>query len=334
MSSVYRVLVDSTQRQRGHAFNFTFDVSRVTTSTDFRSKSWMCGVEWCDIVKYAEGQGSDFTVSDNFPRCMLLTCPNLRQHNTYESWSANTGSTLALLQSYMGYGIYNMTADQPYLSRNSLGCYIQGDRLNQLGGLQFQMMVDFGEEGLFPCLQPDSVNIFGFDYTFSLVFWEVKQPIPERPISPYYDFYKLLIRSSDRMAGGTAADCYIPLSLTTSGSMGVGTWQLAVEACSIIRHGVFINEQARGMSIVSDNFRDPYGHQVIGHLSKSDDGWYGLRMTNKPVTRDLVGVNVSATLDGMASIHIGIRDSETLDNLNEPENVDEWLMILTFYRVD
>ena len=55
-------------------------------------------------------------------------------------------------------------------------------------------------------------------------------------------------------------------------------------------------------------------------------------MTSPPVTRDLVGVNVSATLDGMSSIHIGIRDSETLDNLLEPENVDEWLMILTFYR--
>jgi hypothetical protein len=43
---------------------------------------------------------------------------------------------------------------------------------------------------------------------------------------------------------------------------------------------------------------------------------------------------VSATaLDGMSSIHIGIRDSETLDDLNEPENIDEWIMILTFYRV-
>ena len=192
------------------------------------------------------------------------------------------------------------------------------------------MLVDFGDEGYFPCLQLDSVNIFGFDYTLSLVFWEVKQPIPEQPISPYYDFYKLLIRSSGRMTGGTAANCYIPLSFSTSGSMGVGTWQLAVEACYIFRHGVFTNEQARGISIVSESFRDPYGHRVLGHLSKLDDGWCGLRMTNKPITRDLVGVNVSSTLDGMSSINIGIRDPETLDNLNEPENVDEWLTILTF----
>ena len=57
-------------------------------------------------------------------------------------------------------------------------------------------------------------------------------------------------------------------------------------------------------------------------------------MTSKPITKDLVGVNVTSALTGMASIHIGIRDSETLESLDEPENVDEWLMILTFYRAD
>jgi hypothetical protein len=88
------------------------------------------------------------------------------------------------------------------------------------------------------------------------------------------------------------------------------------------------------MSILSESFRDPYGHQVIGHLSKSDDKWYCLRMTNKPITKDLVGVKVSSTLDGMSSIHIELRDSEALENLNEPENGDEWLIVLTFYRVD
>jgi hypothetical protein len=73
---------------------------------------------------------------------------------------------------------------------------------------------------------------------------------------------------------------------------------------------------------------------VIGHVSKSDDIWFGLRMTSKPITTDLVGVNVSSTLDGMSFIHIGLRDSEALENLTEPEKLDEWLMLLTFYRVD
>ena len=68
------------------------------------------------------------------------------------------------------------------------------------------------------------------------------------------------------------------------------------------------------MSTVSDIFRDPYVHRATGHLSKSDDKWFSLRMTNKPITRDLafVGINVSSAMDGMSSIHIGIRDSKTL----------------------
>ena len=116
--------------------------------------------------------------------------------------------------------------------------------------------------------------------------------------------------------------------------MGVGTWHLAVEACSIIKYDVQIDDQSGGMSIISDSFHDPYGHQVIGHLSNNDDKWYGLRMTNKPITRDLISVNMTSALDCMSSLHIGLRDSEALENLSELEKVDEWLMILTFYRVD
>jgi hypothetical protein len=107
-----------------------------------------------------------------------------------------------------------------------------------------------------------------------------------------------------------------------------------VEAFSIIKHDVQIDDQSRGMSIISDSFRDPYGHQVIGHLSKSNDKWYSLQMTSRPITRGLIGVNMTSTLDGMSSIHIGLRDSKALENLIEPEKVDQWLMVLTFYRVD
>jgi hypothetical protein len=120
-SHPYRILVDSSKRLSGHTFDFAVDVSRVTTSTEFRSKSWMCAVEWCDIARYSEGLGSDFTAVDTHPKCLLLTCPSLRQHNTYESWSANSSDTLAMLQSYMGHGIYNMSADQPYVSWKMLG---------------------------------------------------------------------------------------------------------------------------------------------------------------------------------------------------------------------
>ncbi len=115
--------------------DFGVDVRRITTSTEFRSKSWMCAVEWCDIVEYSEGLTSDITAVDLHATGLLLTCPSLRQHNTYESWSANTGSTLCMLQSYMRFGLYDVTADQPYVSQNTLGCYTQGGRLNHYGEL-------------------------------------------------------------------------------------------------------------------------------------------------------------------------------------------------------
>ncbi len=110
MPSVYRFLVDSSKRLTGHIFDFSIDVSRITTSTDLRSKSWMCAMEWCGIVKVSEGLGFDYTAIDLHPRCLLLTYPSFRQNNTYESWSAGSGSTLCMLQSYMGIGIFEMSA--------------------------------------------------------------------------------------------------------------------------------------------------------------------------------------------------------------------------------
>ena len=84
----------------------------------------MCVMELCDIVKYSEGLDFDYTAIDLHPRCLLLTCPSLQQNNTYESWSECSGSTLCMLQTYMGYGIFGMSADQPYVSKKRLGCYI------------------------------------------------------------------------------------------------------------------------------------------------------------------------------------------------------------------
>ncbi len=71
-----------------------------------------------------------------------------------------------------------MSTDQPYVSKKTLVCYLQGDRLNQAGVLEFEMLAEYGEDGVFPCLPPDSEDIFGLSYTFILVFWEVKQPVP------------------------------------------------------------------------------------------------------------------------------------------------------------
>ena len=48
------------------------------------------------------------------------------------------------------------------------------------------MLVDYGDDGVFPCLAPDSEDIFGLPYTFSFEVWEVKKPVPEMPIISYY----------------------------------------------------------------------------------------------------------------------------------------------------
>lgn len=336
MSSVYRILIDSSKRQSGHPFDFVFDVSRITTSRDFIGKSFMMAIEWCDSIKYSE-HNDDFSASPYHPRVALLTCPSLKQHNTYESWTGDASSTLALLQSYKGTGFYGISADQPYISRNAYGCYIQGDRLNQAGTLSFKVLLDYGNS-VETAEEPFADEIWGDDFTFSLVFWEVEKPIPERPISPYYDFYKLVLRSDNRISG-TPGDCHIPLFFSSSGSMGVGKWQLAVEAVSLVMHEVVFDLQPKGIAIVSDSFRDSYGHRVIGFLPKSDGseatfGWYGQKLTIKPVTRDTVGVNVQNSLDGLSTIHIGFRDIDKLVELTNPENIDEWTMILTFYRVE
>ena len=114
---------------------------------------------------------------------------------------------------------------------------------------------------------------------------------------------------------------------------------MAVEAVSLIMHEVPAVDQSRGMAIVSDSFRDSYGHRVIGMLPKSDAsestfGWYGQKMTIKPVTRDTVGINVQNSLDGLSTIHLGLRDTDKLGALKLPVSIDDWVMILTFYRVE
>jgi hypothetical protein len=105
-------------------------------------------------------------------------CPSLKQHNTYDSWSRDASSTLALLQSYKGTGFYGLSADQPYISRNAYGCYIQGDRLNQAGTLSFKVLLDFADEGIEGAFEPLANTTYGEDFAFSLVFSEVKSRFP------------------------------------------------------------------------------------------------------------------------------------------------------------
>jgi len=110
--------------------------------------------------------------------------------------------------------------------------------------------------------------------------------------------------------------------------MGVGKWQLAVDAVSLIMHEIVSQDQSRGVAIVSESFRDSYGHRVIGTLPKSyasetTFGWYGQKLTIKPVTRDTADIDVQNSLDGLSDIHLGLRNTDKLEALKTTGNVDD-----------
>ena len=228
---VYRILVDSSRRLSGHTYDFTYDTSGITTARDFIGHCWMMGVEWIDAVKYSE-QDPTFGKNDNHPAALLLQCPSLPQYNTWQSWDGSTSSTIAFLPSYVRRGIYGLSADVPYCRKHHLACLVEGDVLNRAGSLRFRMMraVDPSDASVRPCLQPDGVNVHGEDFSFRLVFWQVKRPMPEKPISPYYDFYKLAIRISEsrtESAGppGTAISrCGIRLVIACHSALGGLPW--------------------------------------------------------------------------------------------------------------
>ena len=335
-SDTYRIVVDSSQRMQGHPFDFLYDISRVTTARDFVNSVWMVGIEWSDPVKYSE-RSADFSKHVDHASSLLLQCPDLLQLNSHESWTYNVSSTLALLQGYVGYGYYGITADTPYLSKKSLGVVVQGDRLNALGSVRFRVMQgpSLNNPSVRPCVAPDNVGVFGEDYSFSLVFWKVHQPTPERPNTPLYDVYKLWLSSTNRISG-TPADCSIPIVMRSTG-MTQGKWEVAMESWSLFKHDSAV--VAPGMIVTSSTFSDENSNsKVLGKLGRSyrnsEEKYFGLRLTTKPPLRDTVGVPVTTPVDALNSVQIGIRDSVTASTLSDPADLHEWVMCLVFYRVD
>jgi hypothetical protein len=117
-----------------------------------------------------------------------------------------------------------------------------------------------------PCL-PVGPAVYGADFSFSLVFWQVSGLSPEKPLSPTYNFFKLFLRSADIFIG-SIADFIVPVRLSSGGSMMSGSWQVAAEICCPILHtGIGFT---RGLAVVSNTFRDAYnGSSVIAHLCRS-----------------------------------------------------------------
>jgi hypothetical protein len=64
-----------------------------------------------------------------------------------------------------------------------------------------------------PCL-PVGAEADGGDFSLCLVFWQVSDLSPEQPLAPTYNFFKVFLRSAD-MSSGTAADCLMPIRLST-----------------------------------------------------------------------------------------------------------------------
>jgi hypothetical protein len=334
----YRILVDSSRRMSGHAFDFDYDISGLVTARDLVGKTWMAAVEWSDPVRYSESSPM-FAKDVNAPSVVFLTCPTLAANNTYESWSCSPSSTLAVMQNYCQYGYFGMTADVPYLRKSHLGLVVQGDRINQAGSLRFRVMM-LSATGLAPLTAPDGVSVHGANFSFSLVFWEVKSVDPERPIPAFYDFYKVWVSSRDRQlqGGGTPAECEVPIRMSTSGSMSSGVWQYAVESFSPVKYSVATAALPGGIAVVSNTFPDANNQsRVVAHLSRSfrtqEETFYGLKLSLKPVSRDMVGHPMHQPLDNVRSIHIGLRDAASGAALSTPQLLSEWVCCFTFFRV-
>jgi hypothetical protein len=330
---VYRILVDSAKRQPGgHEYDFELDISGLATARDLKGHTWMAAVEWNDPVKYSE-LSPTFAKSAAHPAALFLTCPTLSQYNTWESWTGAPSSTISVLPGYAGYGYYGCSADAPYCRKKTLGAIIQGDRLNQAGTLRFRVMRDGDttSPAVRPCL-PVGAGASGGDFSFSLVFWQVSRLGPEQPLAPTYDFFKVFLRSADR-SSGTAADCLIPVRLSTGGSMLSWAWQVAIEACGPLYHE---GADLRGLVFFSQTFGDNNnGDGVIGHLPRSyragEDFHYGLRLTTRPAARDNIGYPVRTPIDNLSAVHIAVRNAATLAPI--AAGLREWSACLYFYRV-
>jgi hypothetical protein len=280
---------------------------------------------------------SGFTKSTSNPLALYLTCPSVPQMNSYQSPDKDKSRTLATLQSSGTTGRYGQSADTPYLRTRSLSTLVHSDCLKQTSVLHFRMMRegDDANTGFRPCLQPNSATVWGYDYSFGLVFWELEHKLPRTP-TVTFDFYKVFLRSVDR-SQGTAADCRIPVSMTTHGSMAAGRWFVGIDSISTVTHPVMVPaDMSAGILVTSQTFNPGAdNNRILGYLGRTfrtAEDTFGLRLTTKPLARDHVGFELkSDALDDIADIHIAFRkqDGSALTSANL---LRDWALTLVFYR--
>ena len=92
-------------------------------------------------------------------------------------------STLNVLPGYVGTGFHGVSADVAHCHKKEMGCVVQGGRLNQAGSLEFLVMRegDTNDPDVRPCL-PAGPTVYGSQFSFSLVFWQVSGLPPKKPL--------------------------------------------------------------------------------------------------------------------------------------------------------
>ena len=320
---VHRVLIDSSKRMFGHPFDFTIDVSHVTSQRDFWAQSQMCAVECCDPVVYSEHESSDTAINPLHPTSLMLTCSDMPQ-----SYVFGQPKALCCLQSYIGTRKYGFAADSPYCRENEMGILLNGDTLNRSGSLHFKVF-QFLPDGYIPCVQPAlGAGIYGYDFRFQLVFWT--HPGPEHPLS--FDYFKIHLATSNR-SSGTANDCIIPFELATNDSMGLldSMWQVAVEFTSLI---VLNGVGPDGLVVTSNSFRsgNDFSGDVIANLPLAQRvgsrSLYGLKLSLKNLCSDVIGARCGITLDSLSQIHLAIKSS----SLQPVSNLQDYTLVLVVYK--
>jgi hypothetical protein len=92
-----------------------------------------------------------------------------------------------------------------------------------------------------------------------------------------------------------------------------GAWQVAAEPCGPL----YFEGGARGLVLVSDTIRDvassgaPLEHFSLSYRIGEDDH-YGLRLANKPLSRDNIGQPVTRSLDNVGAVHLEVLNAEGL----------------------
>ncbi len=229
----------------------------------------MAAVEWTNPIRYSE-LSPTFGKNSAHPSALFLTCRTLSQYNSWESWSGSPSSIFCVLPGYVGTEFYGVSADVPYCRKKTMGCLVQGDNLNQAGSLKFRVLRDGDmiDPDVRPCL-PVGPALYGSDFSYSLVFWQVSGLSPEKPLSPTYSFFKVFkvfLRSADR-SSGSKADFSVPVRLSSGGSMISGSWQVVAEVyCPILHMGIGFT---RGLTVVSSTFRDAYSGSSVNRSSRN-----------------------------------------------------------------